>query len=116
MKVILTTADARKAISLKATVKNAVRDGEVRAWEYTKDSNDLDIISHKAKQYANSTDKSVVFVLSREANKVIFTPDFWEGNDEPEERVVCNHIGKLTGMLLTYFQDEFVAFEISKED
>lgn len=116
MKIILTTQDPIQAISLTKRIKDAIEgnnvDINIETWSIVKSAEGFDIVYHNVEQYVNDPDKNVVFKMYYDGSTVVFDSAWWKKNPEPQYEMICLHTGRLTEMLLRYFNRYFIKFSI----
>lgn len=116
MKVILSTESMISAAVLKDEIINTINgniDGvKIETWSYLKSSDDFDIIFHDREQYVDDPTKNVLFRVQLDGSNVMFTTAWWKKNPEPSAEMFCLHIGRLTEMLLRYFNRRFIKFTV----
>ena len=116
MKVILSTDSMIAAVVLKEKIIKAVsgniEDINIETWSYLKSSDDYDIIYHDPTQYIEDPAKNVLFRVQLDGSNVIFSSAWWKKNPEPSSEMICLHVGRLTEMLLRYFNSRFMKFTV----
>ncbi|MBR6063967.1 MAG: hypothetical protein IKP54_07430 [Bacteroidales bacterium] len=116
MKIILSTDSSISALTLRNQMVKAIK-GEIEkikidTWSYLRIGNSFDIIYHNAKQYTNDAEKNVVFKIQVDEANVSFSTAWWRNDPEPSYDLLCLHTGRLTEMLLKYFNNSFIKFTI----
>ncbi|RDI13208.1 hypothetical protein [Flavobacterium sp. AG291] len=100
---IITTAP----IALKKAIIKNVEDGEFRTWKIEVDNDKNKLLNHTAAQYIDK----VLIDLTSVAGKLIAETTFWDYMGEPDDAVKAVIMGNFTGLLLTYFTDDFSHLE-----
>ena len=116
MRIILTTETSIAAVSLKskiiAAIKGEIEDYIIQTWSYTKSGDDYDIVYHNLEQYTETPEKNVLFRVEVDGTELIFSTAWWKTKPEPAKEMLCIHTGRLVEMLLKFFSDEYIKFNI----
>lgn len=101
MKIVIECATAFEARKVKSQIANDVKNEELETWEYKKGvSTGNDIIFHNPSQFVNEPNKNVIFVISTDDNKVIFSTTYWKGKPKPSQKMNALHTGRLVEAIL----------------
>lgn len=116
MRISLTTENTLAGARLKEriikTINGDYENITVDMWSYIKSGDGFDIIYHNLDQYVNDPAKNVLFRVEIDGSNVVLSSAWWAGNETPSREIMCLHIGRLTEMLLNYFSDAILKFNI----
>lgn len=116
MRIILNTENSITAIRLREliikSVKGEIQGTSIDTWSYTKSSNNFDIIYHNPEQYTQNPAKNVLFKLEVDGSNVLLSSVWWKNNPQPSHEIICLHFGRLTEMILRYFNSRYIKFSI----
>lgn len=93
-------------------LKRNIDEREIKTWEYTQSKEKFDIIYHNPPQYKDDPQKNVIFKLEIIGEDLVFSTAYWTNKSTPSHEMYALHVGRLTEMLLTYFYDKFIRYEI----
>lgn len=94
-------------IILKDAIIKNVEDREFRTWEIVEDIEGDKLLNHTSAQYTNK----VLINLTVLNETLRATPAWWENGEEPDEATKAVIMGNFTGLLLTYYRDDFTHLE-----
>ena len=116
MKIVLTTENVYIASRLRDKILRAVKgelpQEQIETWSYAKAAENIDVIFNNLPLYTDTPQNNVVFRVELNGENIIFSTAYWTRNPQPEHKMYCIHVGRLTEMLLTYFSGDFSKFSI----